>query len=104
MEFAKKMIMKQKAELMADRHLAPPVGICSDIPPTLIKGNRLVIINQIVQTHALTGSILTYLEDLRAQKEKQAYEEYVKAAAKKPKEPRKKTDAETMLISVNIIL
>eukprot|EP00973_Karenia_brevis_P052663 7317076-Karenia_brevis.AAC.1 len=59
--------------------------------------------NQIVQIHTFTGSILTYLEDLRVEKEKQAYGEYVKAAAKKPKESTKKTDAETMLINVNTI-
>eukprot|EP00973_Karenia_brevis_P093959 12420039-Karenia_brevis.AAC.1 len=76
MDFAKTMVMKQKAELMADRHLAPPVGTRLDIPPTLIKWNRLVIMNQIVQTHALTGSILTYLSDLRVEKEKQAYEDH----------------------------
>eukprot|EP00973_Karenia_brevis_P066584 9257961-Karenia_brevis.AAC.1 len=66
------MMMKQNAELMADRHLAPPVGTRLDIHPMLIKWNRLVIMNQIVQTHALRGPILTYLADLRVEKEKQA--------------------------------
>eukprot|EP00973_Karenia_brevis_P017980 2470837-Karenia_brevis.AAC.1 len=40
--------------------------------------------HQIATRHALTGTILTHLEELRNEKEKDAYKEYVKTPAKKP--------------------
>eukprot|EP00973_Karenia_brevis_P010915 1479882-Karenia_brevis.AAC.1 len=36
MDLARIMMLKQKAELMADRYLVPPVGIRTDVPPALI--------------------------------------------------------------------
>eukprot|EP00973_Karenia_brevis_P087423 12120577-Karenia_brevis.AAC.1 len=56
------------------------------LTPAQVKWNRLVIMQRIVHTHALTGSTIHYLEDLRAEKENNAYQEYVKTAAKKPKD------------------
>ena len=46
---------------------------------------------QVVQMHARTGAILTYLEELRNEKEQKARVEYVRAASNKPKE-RVKTE------------
>eukprot|EP00973_Karenia_brevis_P043258 5994355-Karenia_brevis.AAC.1 len=50
---------------------------------------------RIVDTHALTGSIIHYLEDLKVEKENKAYQEYVTTAAKKPKDVNKKSEEKT---------
>eukprot|EP00973_Karenia_brevis_P055202 7675285-Karenia_brevis.AAC.1 len=42
--------------------------------------------------HALTGSIIHYFEELRVEKENTAYQEYVKTAAKKPTDVKKKSE------------
>eukprot|EP00973_Karenia_brevis_P013594 1845446-Karenia_brevis.AAC.1 len=59
-----------------------------DSPPALVKWNRLIIMHQVAQHHALTGTILNYLEELRVETENKAYEEYVTS------------NAETMLTNI----
>eukprot|EP00973_Karenia_brevis_P058730 8179175-Karenia_brevis.AAC.1 len=51
--------------------------------------------DRIVQSHALTGSIIHYLEELRVEKENKAYQEYVETAAKKPKDVETESEEKT---------
>eukprot|EP00973_Karenia_brevis_P008476 1145914-Karenia_brevis.AAC.1 len=73
------MLTRQTEELKADRKGNPPAVYCMDAPedlvtPIHIKLNRLVIMQKIVHTHALTGWIIHHLEGLRVEKEDKAYQ------------------------------
>eukprot|EP00973_Karenia_brevis_P049653 6892203-Karenia_brevis.AAC.1 len=76
MEHARKIMLRSQQELMRERQVAPPVGTTLEIPPWAIRWNRLIIMHQTATRHALTGTILTHLEELRNKKEKDAYKEY----------------------------
>eukprot|EP00973_Karenia_brevis_P039290 5425853-Karenia_brevis.AAC.1 len=95
MDCARRMTTQQTAEQKAERKGAPPVVFRMDVSPVLVKWNRLVIMHRIVQSRALTGSFIHYLEDLRVEKENKAFAEYVKTAASKPKDVKKKSEEKT---------
>eukprot|EP00973_Karenia_brevis_P027351 3771053-Karenia_brevis.AAC.1 len=94
------MLISQTEELKAERKMIPPAVYRMDAPedlatPVHVKWNRLVSMQKIVRTHALTGSITHYLEDLRVEKEDKAYQEYVKTAAQKPTDVKKSEEKKT---------
>eukprot|EP00973_Karenia_brevis_P032830 4531608-Karenia_brevis.AAC.1 len=88
MRFARRMMAVQTEELKAERKAIPPavyrLVALESVTPIQVKWNRLAIMQQVVHAHALMGSILHYLEELRVEKEEKAYQECVKTAAKKP--------------------
>eukprot|EP00973_Karenia_brevis_P038099 5251465-Karenia_brevis.AAC.1 len=58
----------QTEELKAERKAIPPVyrlDALERVTPTQVKWNHLAIMQKVVHAHALTGSILHYLEELR---------------------------------------
>eukprot|EP00973_Karenia_brevis_P086047 11932888-Karenia_brevis.AAC.1 len=99
MDVARRMMTQQTEELKAERKGIPPAVYWMDAPervtPVQVKWNRLVIMQKVDHSHALTSSIIHYLEDLRVEKEDQANQEYVKTAAKKPTDVKKKLEKKT---------
>eukprot|EP00973_Karenia_brevis_P007323 990994-Karenia_brevis.AAC.1 len=63
MDFARRMMTQQTAELKAERTGSPRVVYRMDAPeqvtPIQVKWNRLVIMQRIVHAHALTGPFTT---------------------------------------------
>eukprot|EP00973_Karenia_brevis_P038858 5363917-Karenia_brevis.AAC.1 len=69
MEFARRIMALQTEELKSERKAIPPAVYRLDalerVTPIQVKWNRLAIMHKVAHAHALTGSIIHYLEELR---------------------------------------